>query len=33
MKLKEILQGVAFKLLSGSLDIDIHDIKYESRTK
>lgn len=31
MKLKEILQGVAFKLLSGSLDIDIHDIKYDSR--
>lgn len=31
MKLKEILHGVTFKLLRGSLDIDIHDIKYDSR--
>lgn len=31
MKLKKILTGIDFKLINGDLDIDITDIKYDSR--
>lgn len=31
MKLKRILEGINFKLIKGNLDIEINDIKYDSR--
>ena len=30
-KLKEILEGISYSILSGSLDTEINDIKYDSR--
>lgn len=30
-KLKDILNGISYSVLSGSLDIEINDIKYDSR--
>jgi len=31
MSLREVLNGVTFKILQGSLDVNINDIKYDSR--
>ena len=31
MKLKEILKNIDYKLIKGNLNIDIYDIKYDSR--